>query len=892
MRVVSGKAQRKQMDCSNSRVEGVPGVVAEDRHEALTFLSRVPLFRSLSRSSLEEIAREIHEESYPEGTLLIRQGDPGSSFYILRSGEARVTIIADDGPETYLATLSEGECVGEMALLTGEPRAANVTLTKDSALYVLYKDSFDRLLARDPSLYRHFTSLLVQRLKGSNFLVERERQREVALSRFVRLDPSARPPELVGSSRIMRELQEELRVLARMGCPLVLRGERGAGREMASRVVHQMGPSVQGPFVVVNCLPDRRRLRRPVMTERRCRDQMECTLFGYERGAFPGADTRQMGCMELAHGGTLVIRNAENLSLGLLERVGEAVRSGRFRRLGGADSIPIQVRVIVTWTDGQGPEKEEVLARFVELVQARQVRLPPLRERKRDIPVLVQYFLDSFQRTFQGEGGLRLSKEALNRLMSYDFPGNVAELETVIRRGVLLARGPEIFPEEIHLGLPRVEGKAKFNLLKIPFAAGLFNMFGLRSSVKKGIAAGLLLLIALAIWGAEFQVPAASLVLLVTWKIWWPLMLLSVLFAGRIWCSVCPVDTIASPFQRRRGALPIPTAMARWGPWLAVAGFFLVVWAEGYLQMSGRPRETGFLLAAMLLGAILVGLVFQRKAWCRFLCPLGAMTSVYATASLTEVRTNRSLCLSSCKEHSCYRGSDTVSGCPVYQHPLFFQNNMTCRFCLRCAEVCPNEAVQLNLRVPGEEVWTMGERPLWAAWFARMLVAFVIFQCLYAADPVRKWAMESAAAMGVPPWMAHTLLVVGPVLCVALLFFTFDLLTSLETSSSLGKIAAIYGLAAVPLALLGHIAVKVRESFGPVPFTMILFGGHFMGGDLVKVLQDTSIVAGLLFSLFLLARVSGLSRPRSGRAAKVATGLQGLPLCLLALALCLLVRAA
>ncbi len=880
------------MDSSVPGEGNVFGSRARELEELVAFLSQVPLFCSLSRSSLDEIAREIHEEKYPAGTLLIRQGDPGASFYILRSGKARVTIVADDGQETYLATLSQGECVGEMALLTGEPRAANVTLTEDSVIYTLYKESFDKILATDPSLYRHFTSLLVQRLKGSNVLMEREREREVALSRFLHLDPSARPPRLVGRSRLMRELREELLEIARDNCVLVLRGERGVGREMASRVVHQEGPFVHGPFVVVTCLPDRRRLRRPVPTERRFRDQMECTLFGYEKGAFSGANARQMGCLELAHGGTLVIRNGENLPPGLLDRIARVIRSGEFRRLGGTEPISIQVRVIITWTDGQGPEKEELLAHFVQEVQARQIKLPPLRERKKDIPLLVDHFLDVFQRTPYGEGGVRLSKEALNRLMSYDFPGNVAELESVIKRGVLLARGPEIFPEEIHLGLPREEGKAKFNLLRIPFAAGLFNLFGLRSAVRKGMAAGLLVLIFLAIWGVELEVHAAPVVLAVTWKIWWPLLLMSVLFAGRFWCSICPVDTIASPFQRWRRSLPIPTAIVRWGPWMAIVGFFLIVWVEGYFQLSRRPRETGFLLAAMVLGAILVGLAFQRKAWCRYICPLGTMAGLYATVSLTEIRTNRSLCLSSCQDHSCYKGTDRRAGCPVYQHPLFFQDNMTCRFCLRCAELCPNEAVQLNIRVPGEETWTMRDRPLWGAWFARMLVAFVLFQCLQSVDPVRTWALGSASAAGIPPWTAYTLLLLAPLVGALLLFWGFDALTALGASLPPGEVAAIYGFASVPLALLGHLATKVRESLGPVPFTMILFGRQFMGGDLMKVLQGGAIAAGLLFSLFLVVRLTGAAGSRAGKMGRGSTGLQALALCLLALALWILVSAA
>jgi transcriptional regulator with AAA-type ATPase domain/ferredoxin len=852
----------------------------ENREEILLFLSRVPLFQTLPKSSLEEIVRAVEVEAFPRGTRLIRQGESGDSFYILRSGEARVTTMSEDGLESFLATLRAGDCLGEMALLTGEPRAANVTLSQDSVLYVLYKDEFDGILHRNPTLYRHFTSLLVQRLKGSNLLIEQEREREAALSRFLHLDPSARPPELVGHSRAIAEVRERIRALAPLSVPVVVRGERGAGRELAARMIHQMGSLAQGPFVVANCLAERRRRRLPVPRERRHRDQMACNLLGHERGAFPGAVSRQIGLLELAHEGTLLVRNAEHLPYPLLEALARASLKGEVHRLGGGRAVPVRVRVILTWTDGQPPEKEAVLEKFSRQVGAQTLRVPPLRERRRDIPLLVEHFMGQSVRRSEEEGGLRLSREALNRLMHYDFPGNVAELESVIRRGVLLARGAEIFPEEIHLGVPKVEGRAKFNLLRIPWVHRLLGPMDAVGMVRKGVALGLLAMIPVALWGVDVQVAGEPLVLLLTWKVWWPLLLVSLFLAGRIWCGICPVYTIAGVTQRWRKNIPIPGVVARWGRWMAVGGFFVLAWVESYLGLVGRPRETGIVLAGVVLGAIVVGLLFQRNAWCRYLCPLGTMASVYAVASVTEVRANRSLCLSTCTEHACYKGTADRPGCPMYQHPLFFQNNMNCRFCFQCVNNCPHGAVQLNLRLPAEEAWTMEERPAWSSLFARMLSGFVLFQALNGRSP-----LVHGMGWGLPDALAFTLVLLLPVAAVLGIHALADGLSAFTRTLSFGRAMEIYGFAGVPLALMGHLAVKVGESLGPIPATMILFERHFLHWDVTRALQGAGILLGLVLSGHLLLRLRSVAGREVRGAAPWVTGIQAAPIAAIALSL-------
>lgn len=182
----------------------------------------------------------------------------------------------------------------------------------------------------------------------------------------------------------------------------------------------------------------------------------------------------------------------------------------------------------------------------------------------------------------------------------------------------------------------------------------------------------------------------------------------------------------------------------------------------------------------------------------------------------------------------------------------------------------------------------MSERPLWAAWFARMLIGFGLFQSLYSADVGRAWGARFAAVTEMPFWATYTLLLLMPLAGVVSLFLVFDALAASRSSSRLTEVSALYGLASVPLALLGHLGAKAREALGEAPFTMILFDRHFLSGDLVRVLQWVAIVAGLLFSLFLVLRLSGAARSRRVDGKWGISALQASPLCLLALTLWLL----
>jgi len=216
-------------------------------------------------------------------------------------------------------------------------------------------------------------------------------------------------------------------LVAPTGTPVLVTGESGTGKELLARALHELGPNPSGAFVAVNCgaLP---------------RELAESELFGHERGAFTGAAARRAGWFEEASGGTLVLDEIGELPLDLQPKLLRVLESGRLRRVGGAGEIAVRVRVVaMTLRDLEGEVQRrtfrpDLYYRLAGIC----VRLPPLRERRGDIPGLAAHFL----REIEPEVGAReLEAIALATLSAADWPGNVRELRNVIRRAAILTSG-------------------------------------------------------------------------------------------------------------------------------------------------------------------------------------------------------------------------------------------------------------------------------------------------------------------------------------------------------------------------------------------------------------------------------------------------------------------
>jgi two-component system NtrC family response regulator len=228
---------------------------------------------------------------------------------------------------------------------------------------------------------------------------------------------------------------------------ILIRGESGTGKEVLARAIHYASPRAKGPLVPVNvaALPD---------------TLIESELFGHERGAFTGADRERRGRFELADGGTVFLDEIGDLPKGAQVKMLRVLQEHAFERLGGTRTINVDVRVIAATNRDlaaliqTGEFREDLYYRLNVVC----IELPPLRERREDIPLLVDVFL----RRFAGEAPTHVegvSREAMDLLVKYDYPGNVRELENLMHRAVVLTRGPMLSSNDfpIHVGRLRTE---------------------------------------------------------------------------------------------------------------------------------------------------------------------------------------------------------------------------------------------------------------------------------------------------------------------------------------------------------------------------------------------------------------------------------------------------
>jgi Nif-specific regulatory protein len=250
---------------------------------------------------------------------------------------------------------------------------------------------------------------------------------------------------MIGASVAMRQVYEQVGQVARTNATALLRGESGTGKELVARAIHKNSPRATMPFIKVNCAA----LPEPLF---------ESELFGHERGAFTGAHTRKKGRFELAQGGTLFLDELGELSLATQAKLLRVLQFREFERLGGEQTIHTDTRIIAATNKDmeravrEGTFREDLYYR----INVFTINLPPLRERRADVPSLAEYFLKKLAVEHQKKIS-RISSGALDVLAQYSWPGNVRELENVIERAVVVCDGSVI--EERHLTPSIVEAK-------------------------------------------------------------------------------------------------------------------------------------------------------------------------------------------------------------------------------------------------------------------------------------------------------------------------------------------------------------------------------------------------------------------------------------------------
>jgi DNA-binding NtrC family response regulator len=259
------------------------------------------------------------------------------------------------------------------------------------------------------------------------------------------------------------------------GLPVLLLGETGTGKEMVARAIHAASPRAEAPFIAVDCSGLAETL-------------FESELFGHERGAFTGAVSRKSGLVEAAAGGTLFLDEVGDIPLGLQVKLLRLLETGAFRRVGGVEPLHASFRLIAATHRNLGRmvREERFRSDLYFRIAAFPVELPPLRERRKDIPLLARSLLQRIAPTRR----LTLNHEALDALQLHDFPGNIRELRNMLERASLLADGSVIGREHLP---PILRGSAEASASALAYAErrALETALAAHSGNRRELAAAL-----------------------------------------------------------------------------------------------------------------------------------------------------------------------------------------------------------------------------------------------------------------------------------------------------------------------------------------------------------------------------------------------------------------
>jgi DNA-binding NtrC family response regulator len=331
-------------------------------------------------------------------------------------------------------------------LLKAQPGICVVLMTAhgsiDTAVEAMKKGAFDYLTK--PLEREQLLLVLGRALERTRLLRENRMLQEQLRDRF-------RVDNIVGAHGSMQDVFRIVHKVAASNSTVLIYGESGTGKELVARALHHQSDRRDRPFYAVNiaALPE---------------SILEAELFGYEKGAFTGADSRKVGLFEQASGSTLFLDEVGDLKRDLQVKLLRTLQEREILRVGGTERVKVDVRIIAA--TNQDLERAVRENRFREDLYYRlnviPVVLPPLRERRTDVPLLVDHFL----RKYSDRGAPKpVREEALKILMAYDWPGNVRQLESVLERAVLLSEGEELGPEDLPAAI-----RARINTTADPIA--------------------------------------------------------------------------------------------------------------------------------------------------------------------------------------------------------------------------------------------------------------------------------------------------------------------------------------------------------------------------------------------------------------------------------------
>ena len=292
-----------------------------------------------------------------------------------------------------------------------------------------------------------------------------------------------------------------------------------------------------------------------------------------------------------------------------------------------------------------------------------------------------------------------------------------------------------------------------------------------------------------------------------TWFLWWPALGVMFLLAGRIWCAACPFSLISDWVQKAVGNnFPVPKLLRRQGSWFVIALFILLTWCEDYFHIVHSTLATGVLLLLIITGVVASGAFFERRTWCRYLCPLGGMAGIYSRVGFVQLRGTRDTCIT-CNSVDCYKGGSAGPGCSMFEFPRIFDSNAHCNFCGTCVKNCPNDSLVISARVPSSELWSIHKPRIEEVVLAAILAGLLVE--LNTMEVAKKWL--PAFLGGGNEELGFTLFYFVSLCVPVVLMLGAAAAASHYNGTPVRTNFTRFGYALVPVVLAAHIGHTGRE---------------------------------------------------------------------------------
>ena len=536
------------------------------------------------------------------------------------------------------------------------------------------------MLEQYPEISQSFAQELTTEVKELSDKLEFEQERQVILRPYL---VSKARRGVIGKSRYATRLRSQIKQASETRESVLLFGEPGLEKDNLAALIHFGSAYRRQPIIQVDC--------GKLQTS-------GAELFGRSGG--------KPGLIASLEKGTLIFNNIHLLPSELIDAIATLIKTNQYTSI---------IR-----PDGELPKPQTSQARIIAIseqtipaidsVIKNLIKVPPLRVRRADIDEQINYYLNLIGRN-KCLKKTNITPEAIRNLQSYDFPNNLRELESIVERALTQLQGCDDITEEVVWQGQSKKKQYRLNLLnKYPKLRYFLRSDWFPDKINYGFTFTFFAFIVLVLFIAP-QNRESNFALNLFWAWWWPAILISFPFVGRLWCAVCPfmiygeitqkLSLILFPRQLKKWPR---NAAEEWGGWFLFGLFALILLWEELWDLENTAYLSAWLLLLITAGTMICSAIFERRFWCRYLCPIGGMNGLFAKLSMTELRAQQGTCSAECTTYQCYKGGvakgegQETNGCPLYSHPAQLTENRDCVLCMTCLKACPHRSVEFNLR--------------------------------------------------------------------------------------------------------------------------------------------------------------------------------------------------